>query len=103
MGVQRLPDPGLLPTSQEAGGTVHSNALAQTAPGTDPGFDGGTLTYNVSTDAADAPAGQDRNDRELIATSGGKDNMDAPFPQSPKFGGEAYGNAGLWRKTPSSG
>lgn len=101
MGVQRLPDPGMLPTSQEAGGVVHSNALAQTAPGTAPGFDGGTLTYNASTDSPQAPAGQDRDDRPLVAPSGADHNMDAPFPQGSQFGAESY-NAGMWKRTPST-
>lgn len=105
MGVQNLPSPGMLPTSQEAGGTVHSNMLAMTAPGTEPGYDGGTMTYNVSTDSAQAPPGQDRNDRELIGPSGAKGEQDAPFPQSGAFGqvsGEDAGNAGRWKLTPSS-
>ena len=51
MGVTRLPDPGLMPSSQEAGGTVHSNELAQTAPGSMPGYDGGVMNYPVSTDS----------------------------------------------------
>jgi hypothetical protein len=48
--VTRLPDPGMLPTSQEAGGCVHDNSAAMTAPGSQPGFDGGTLAYPASTD-----------------------------------------------------
>jgi len=53
--MQRLPDPGLTPTSQEAGGMVHSQALAMTAPGTPPGFDGASMAYPVSTDSAQPP------------------------------------------------
>ena len=104
MAVQVYPSPGLIPTSQEAGGTVHSNALAMTAPGTEPGFDGGTMTYPVSTDSPDAPAGQDRDDRELIGVSGAKDNMDSPFPQAGAFAqaDTEDGNAAMWKKTPSS-
>ena len=65
MAVQRLPDPGLMPTSQEAGGTVHSNALAQTAPGSMPGFDGGLMTYPVSTDSP-GPMSGNQDDRRPV-------------------------------------
>ena len=49
--MERLPSPGMMPTSQEAGGCTHDNSAAQTAPGSWPGFDNGQLTYTVSTDA----------------------------------------------------
>ena len=104
MAVQVYPSPGMLPTSQEAGGTVHDQSHAMTAPGTAPGFDGGTMSYPVSTDSPDAPAGQDRDDRELVGTSGAKDNMDSPFPQAGAFGqvDAEDSNAVMWKKTPSS-
>jgi|HubBroStandDraft_2_1064218.scaffolds.fasta_scaffold11961_4 hypothetical protein len=48
--MQVLPGPKLVPTSQAAGGMVHSAALAQTAPGTPPGYDGGSETFNDNVD-----------------------------------------------------
>jgi hypothetical protein len=38
-----LPSPGLLPTAQEAGNMVNANDLAMTAPGSQPGYDGGAF------------------------------------------------------------
>ena len=105
MGVQRLADPGLVPTSQEAGGTVHSTAMAMTAPGTEPGFDGGTMTNNVSTDAPGPPAIPDRDDRWLVSADGSKPSagQDAPFLQGGQFGQASREDAGsAWKPTPSS-
>lgn len=103
MGVQRYPDPGLLPTSQEGGGVVHSNALAMTAPGSAPGFDGGKLTYNVSTDSP-GPMSGNQDDRRPVEPSGAMaGGKDSPFPQAGSFGQEQYGDAAKWKKTPSSG
>ena len=104
MAVERLADPGLLPTSQEGGGTVHSNELAQTSPGSMPGFDGGTMNYPVSTDeAAPAPA-PDRDDRRLIGPGGAKGAQDSPFPQGGSFvqADREDSNAAMWKKTASS-
>lgn len=53
--MERLPDPGMLPTSQEAGGMVHNPAGAMTAPGRPPGGDYGQLAYPVSSDLPPAP------------------------------------------------
>jgi hypothetical protein len=104
MAVERLPDPGLMPTSQEAGGVVHDNSLAMTAPGSAPGFDGGTLSYPVSTDDPAPPRGPDRDDRRLIAASGAKAQQDSPFPQAGSFAqaDTEDSNAGLWKLTSSS-
>jgi|HubBroStandDraft_2_1064218.scaffolds.fasta_scaffold33084_2 hypothetical protein len=104
MATTRLPDPGLLPTSQEGGGTVHSNELAQTSPGSMPGFDGGTMNYPVSTDDAAPPAGPDRDDRRLVGPSGAKAQQDSPFPQAGAFAQASTedANAAMWKKTPSS-
>lgn len=41
---------GLVPTSQAAGGMVHDASLARTAPGSLPGYDGGSETFPVSQD-----------------------------------------------------
>ena len=86
--MQRLPNPGIVPTSQEGGGTVHDNSLAMSAPGSQPGFDAGSMSYPVSTDAP-------------------KPVMAAPIPVSDekdRTSAEAGvpGNAGLWKKTPSA-
>jgi hypothetical protein len=106
MAVQRYPDPPLTPTSQEAGGCVHDQSLAQTAPGSAPGFDGGVLSYPVSTDAPPVPRGPDRDDRRPAGPSGAlAGGKDSPFPQAGSFGQagrEDSGNAGRWRPTPSS-
>lgn len=103
MGVQRLPDPGLIPSSQEAGGTVHSNSLAQTAPGTQPGFDGGLMTYPVSTDSP-GPMSPNQDDRRPVEPSGAMAaSKDSPFPQAGAFGVvNEDSNAALWKRTPSS-
>lgn len=102
MGVQQLPSPGMMPTSQEAGGTVHSNALAQTAPGSMPGFDGGQMSYPVSTDSPQ-PESSAHDDRNPVEPGGSSGPQDSPFPQAGRFGDEVYGNAAMWKKTPSSG
>lgn len=100
--MQRLPDPGMNQTSQEGGGTVHSNALAMSAPGSAPGYDAGTMTYPVSTDApvpaALAPirvSNEAGRDPVLPGSNAGS----APITQA---GLEDQGNAGLWKKTPSA-
>jgi hypothetical protein len=108
MAVQRYPDAGMLPTSQEGGGTVHDQSHAMTAPGSAPGFDGGVMTYPVSTDAPPAPPVPDRDDRWLAGESGAKapqGSQDSPFPQAGSFAQadrEDSGSAGLWKLTPSS-
>jgi hypothetical protein len=48
--MQVLPSPGIVPTSQAAGGMVHSAALALTAPGSPPGYDGGSETFVTNLD-----------------------------------------------------
>jgi hypothetical protein len=104
MAVQRLPDPGLMPTSQEAGGTVHSNALAQTAPGSMPGFEGGLMTYPVSTDSP-GPMSGNQDDRRPVDPSGAMSgSQDSPFPQAASFAqsDNEDSNAARWKKTPSS-
>jgi hypothetical protein len=97
--VQRYPDPGLLPTSQEAGGSVHDNSLALGAPGSDPGFDAATMTYNVSTDAPRPPAGPDMADQWDVDPGGAHHQ-----PHDPESGefmtgspwGQAGSSAGGW-------
>lgn len=102
MGVQRLPDAGLVPTSQEGGGTVHDNSKAMSAPGSMPGYDGGAMAYPVSTDLPVPQPVPDRSDENLIGSGGAAAQpQDGPFPQAGTFGAESY-NAGLWRRTPSS-
>ena len=97
----RLPDPGLVPTSQEAGGMVHDQSLAMTAPGTAPGFDGGSYPYPVATDL---PAG---------SPAPGQSGATVPVPTDPAgqprdglgrwtADGQVPG-AGPWRPTPSAG
>ena len=104
MASQRLPDPGMMPTSQEAGGTVHSNALAQTAPGSMPGFDGGQMNYPVSTDSP-GPLSSAQDDRNPVQPSGAMaGGQDSPFPQAGGFSQADLedSNAAKWKKTPSS-
>jgi hypothetical protein len=104
MAVQRYPDPGMLPTSQEAGGTVHDQSHAMAAPGSMPGFDGGLMSYPVSTDAPPAPPAPDRDDRRLIGPDGSPGSQDAPFPQAGAFAQADTEDSGaaMWKKTPSS-
>jgi hypothetical protein len=52
-----LPSPGVLPTSQEAGNMVHDQSLAMTAPGSQPGFDGGTFAGPWPQNSDNPPAG----------------------------------------------
>ena len=107
MAVQRYPNPGMMPTSQEAGGTVHDQSHAMAAPGSRPGFDGGQMSYPVSTDDPPAPPIPDRDDRWLLGPDGSKapqSQQDAPFPQAGSFdqADTEDGNAAMWKKTPSS-
>ena len=107
MGVTRLPNPPLVPSSMSSGGEVHSNAMAMGAPGSqpvsapspgDPGQAAETLPLPVDT----AP---DRSDRKLLDASGAKrDPADSPFPQAGSFGqvDREDSNAALWKVTPSS-
>ncbi len=104
MAVQRYPDPGLMPSSQEAGGTVHSNALAQTAPGSMPGYDGGLMSYPVSTDSP-GPMSAQQDDRRPVDPSGAMaGGTDSVFPQAGSFGqaDREDSNAARWKPTPSS-
>ena len=77
---------GLVPTSQEAGGTVHSNALAQTAPGSMPGFDGGAMSYPVSTDSP-LPVSADQADQHDVDAGGG-----GRMPRDPESGQFEHGS-----------
>lgn len=123
--VQRLPDPTMLPTSQEAGGMVHDNRLAMTAPGTAPGFDGGSYAYPASTDLppASPPPGQSGPTipvpTQPVSSTGTKTG--GPYPDlgstsqprvpagSGPTGGQwtadvqGPGGEGPWKKTPSAG
>ena len=100
MGVQRLPDPPLVPSSMSAGGEWHSNNLAMTAPGSAgvaPLPVGLEETLPLPVDTA-----PDRVSRNPVGPSGAfSAAKDSPVPQAGTFGAESY-NAGLWKKTPSS-
>lgn len=89
--VQRLADPGLLPTSQEAGGTVHDQSMSMTAKGSAPGYDGGVMTYNVSTDSPAAEQPQP----PVIPVSTERDRT-STVAATPK-------NADRWQTTSTSG
>ena len=109
MGVTRLPNPPLVPSSMSSGGEIHSNEAAMGAPGSqpvsapspqDPGQAAETLPLPVDT----AP---DRNDRWLLDASGAKrpqGQQDTPFPQAGAFiqADREDSNAAMWRPTPSS-
>lgn len=74
-----------------------------TAPGSAPGFDGGLMSYPVSTDSP-GPMSANQADQDLQEPSGAMAaGKDSPFPQAGKFGQEQYGDAAMWKKTPSSG
>lgn len=55
--VQRLVNPSLTPTSQEAG-TSQGNASAMTAPGSDPGIPPAQSGSQVPVSTQDQPGGQ---------------------------------------------
>lgn len=92
--MQRLASPGLVPTSQEAGGMVHDNALAHTAPGSPPGCDAGRLTYPVSEDmpAPDMFGG----DTVPVSTQAGHGGNPAVPAEGGRFTVPADGDAGKW-------
>ena len=80
--METLPNPGMVPTSQEAGGMVHTNELAMTAPGSPPGFDGGALIYPTSADVG-APAADKANTPQIPV-----DNTREPVRYNPDAGVE---------------
>lgn len=103
--VQRIPVKiGLVPTSQEAGGTVHSQAASMTAPGSQPGFDGGTMAYTVSADGPPAPM----FGAELPVSSQPGDGLPPRVPAGSQEGGRwardvtGPGSEAGWVKTPAA-
>lgn len=93
--------PGLVPTSQEAGGLIHSNDLAMTAQGSQPGFDGGLMVAPTTTDAPlPLPAA-------LPVDADAETGLPPGLPAGhPSGGGGRYSAAQLasaWQPTPSAG
>jgi hypothetical protein len=87
---------------------VHSQALARTAPGSPPGFDGGALTYPVSTDA---PMPDMWGTQVPVSTQPGEDGGKGLPPRKPSGtpdGGQwaqtvtGPGPESGWAKTPSA-
>ena len=73
--VQRLANPQMTPTSQEAG-TLQGNAAAMTAPGSDPGIPLAQSGAEVPVSTQDQPGGQVTppvrwNSMDQVETRGG--------------------------------
>ncbi|MDQ2875362.1 MAG: endonuclease VII domain-containing protein [Actinomycetota bacterium] len=109
--VKLIPIPiGLLPSSQEAGGMVHDQSAAMTAPGSPPGFDGGALSYPVTDDTPMPPMfGQDKV--VPVSTQPGEKGGAGLPPRKPSGtfdGGQWTGNVtgpgseSGWVKTPAA-
>jgi hypothetical protein len=105
-----MKSPGLNPTSSEAGGMTHDADLAMTAPGTAPGFDGGTMNYPVSVDLAPDPFSgpqipvsnmADRVDSNPAA-AGQVDAGHGAWPPG-EFSRPGAPRGGMWKPSPAAG
>lgn len=78
---------------------IHDNSLAMSAPGTPPGFAGGSFAYPQATDLTAAAPGQSG---PAVPVSTGQSRIPGGTPAGGQWSSQEPGES-PWKRTPAAG